>query len=103
VKASFIKFIDQNCECLCPIILTTNMYLELEYEEEPIECVVVLEKSPVGISSSLFLNDLVHIEVEVTSEIIKRPKLESLSARKFNVDPLSCKYIPGALFLPFFL
>ena len=29
VKETFLKFIDDQAECLCPIILTNNMKLEL--------------------------------------------------------------------------
>ena len=30
VRESFVKFIDENSECLCPILITNEMNLELE-------------------------------------------------------------------------
>lgn len=98
VKKSFLKFIDDNCECLCPIILTDQMFIELEdiskVDRATIDCVLcLLDTNPIGINSSMLLNDLVRIEVEYVDEIIKKPTLEHLTHRKFDIEFFDCKLV----------
>lgn len=88
ITAGFVSFIDQNSDCLCPIILTNGMYLALKVcGETPIECLVTLTKPFVGVSSSLVLNDVLEIEVERAEAFTGAVpvRLECLPPRNFGV------------------
>lgn len=85
-----MKFIDDSCECLCPILLSNGMRLELEYKGERMNCEVVVlpPDSPIGINSSVFLTDLVTIDVELVEDAFISPLscLENLTSKRFNLN-----------------
>ena len=56
-----MKFIDEQSECLCPIILTNNMLIELELKEQIFTCSVSLKDEQfVAINTNTLLNDLLN-------------------------------------------
>ena len=81
VKQSFIKFVDQNTECLCPIILTNKMIIELTCENENIFCLLEIDANLISISSNLLLHNLLQIDIE----IMKKDE-ENLSRSVINLD-----------------
>lgn len=120
MKDAFVKFIDENCDCLCPLLLSTGMKLDLhvkekEDEEETIVVEVVLppipssisgipslpfsllsiESTPIGISPSLFLNDLIDIEVEVVNVVQASvmDNLEHLRSCTFDLKLFDSKLV----------
>lgn len=90
-----MRFIDENSECLCPIVLSHGLVLELELKGgEKINCEIVLpSKNPIALNSSLFLSDLVSIEVEPSPHIRQLPSLESLAPKHFNMSIFNSKFV----------
>ncbi len=75
VKDRFFQFIDQSLDCLCPLILTNQMILELS---GGLQCQVILDTDFIGVYSSLILNDLFKISVELSSTTL--PNLQHLKS-----------------------
>ena len=88
VKQGFIKFIEQNAECLCSIILTNKMIIEFSFENEQILCLVELETNFVAISSNLLLHDLLKIEIEKTDDNLNN--CIPLKHRIFPLNVVNC-------------
>ncbi len=95
VTNSFIKYIDMNLECLCPIVLTNNMNIEFECENELVQCTISFksnyELDYMGITSNLLLNNLLKIEVDESSEsnsVIR----QDLNVKRFKLRVLESEY-----------
>lgn len=66
VKESFLKFIDQQTECLCPVILTNKMICQFD---DQFKCLISLQDNEfIAINSNTLLNDLLSIDIELVVE-----------------------------------
>jgi hypothetical protein len=92
VKESFLKFIDQQTECLCPVILTNKMICQFDHYK----CLISLQDNEfIAINSNTLLNDLLSIDIELVGEQDYTNKIDSnsLKIKQFNLAKiLECKW-----------
>ena len=96
MKQGFVKFIDQNTECLCPIILTNMMLIDFVYENDRITCQIDLSGDKlIAISSNLLLHNLLKIDVEILdeNESLTMPSVDLLNHKSFTLNVLNCKFV----------
>lgn len=70
------------------------MRIEVDSKGEKINYEVVLPSPnlPIVISSSMFLNDLIDIQVEVAKDLPKLTSTEILASRKFNLNIFNSRF-----------
>lgn len=98
LKESFMKFIDEQSECLCPIILTNNMLIELELKEQIFTCSVSLKDEQfVAINTNTLLNDLLNVEIETNDTFYELQSFESLQTKLFQLKTFDCNWFKSNL------
>ena len=91
IQSSFVQFIDQNSDCLCPLILTNKMIIELVYQGDKIICMVKINEDFIAIHSSLLLNDLLTICIDQTESIdCPREISQRLKPKLFRLNIIDC-------------
>ncbi|RMZ93119.1 Peroxisome biogenesis factor 1 [Brachionus plicatilis] len=100
IKSAFVNFIDQQSECLCPIVLTNETLLHLPFQNETIKCLISLKSDLVTISSTTLLNNLLKLDIEIVpaAELDKfEIDLKHLSRNTFNIDLIKPKWFEANL------
>lgn len=95
VKSAFINFIDQQSECLCPIVLSNNTLIDLPFQNEVIRCLISLNNDLVTITSNTLLNNLLNLNIDIVpvAELEKYfINSEQLIAKRFKIDIIRPKW-----------
>jgi len=97
VKESFLKFIDQQTECLCPVILTNQMICQFDQ----FKCLISLNEGQdfIEINSNTLLNDLLTIQIELVEQAVEFSLATSLKVKKFDLKIIldQCKWFQSNL------
>jgi hypothetical protein len=91
---SFKRFIDEYTNCICPIILTKGMTIQLKLDEsQKILCRIKLagDKEFVTISSNMFLHNIVDIKVDMHENGLELVEPKAFDVKLFNLNVLECK------------
>ena len=117
VRHAFLRFVEDNSECLCPLILYNRMIVELPTAQSTDANIVCqIETSGEGndgkyiaVRSSMILHNLLSVKVEVVAATdslfaqlahSRSTRLDAIKseARLFRLDTLHCKLVLFSIF-----